>query len=80
MGEGWQESPYLTGEQTKAREQARLPKGRPGMQKGVSEPAGLAGLDTLPVASAQLCGSGFGPGTMPSPHHSSSKPPSHQGF
>lgn len=34
----------------------------------------LAG-DILPVASAQLCGSGFGPGSMPSPHHSSSKPP-----
>lgn len=31
--------------------------------------------DILPVASAQLCGSGFGPGTVPSPHHSGSKPP-----
>lgn len=31
--------------------------------------------DILPVASAQLCGSGFGPGSMPNLHHSSSKPP-----
>lgn len=54
------------------------------MQRGVAEPAGLAGLDTgwhvrwsetLPRASAQLCGSSFGLGTTPSPHHSGSEPP-----
>lgn len=48
--------------------QGRLRARRPG-RAGHRLTCVLAG-DTLPVAGAQLCGSGLGPGAVPSPHHS----------